>query len=311
MKIDEFDNVSGALSGNGNGRWAKLTLDGIGVTVKNFVSGEGIKKLIKNAGDALKKGWEFIKDWWAEDPVGLLAGGALLTLGCVVIATGGAAIGAIGGGIVGLIGAGLTALGIGNLVAPDLIRNGINWLIGKAYELYNFNWNITDAEIDAQAKALTNVVANVLGESLGEAIGNVVCGWLPGIAMVKLNPKTFAKLALATATGGEWLDNIRDAFNGFIAVSAQVGASIVAGKLYKNTRRMIKAAARGLPIPQQWKTAIDNWGKPGSEPWSFAIAVEEKIESIDNEAIRNFAEGLVEGLIDGCLDGAVALNYAW
>lgn len=79
---------------------------------------------------------------------------------------------------------------------------------------------------------------------------------------------------------------------------------------YKNIRRSIKEVFRN-PNSQQSQAAqaifgsnfnnwIRAWGDPSSKPWSFAIAVEEAIESLPDGYIEEFVENFYEGFLEGC-----------
>lgn len=59
-------------------------------------------------------------------------------------------------------------------------------------------------------------------------------------------------------------------------------------------------------VPSGWRQAIPNldlairhWGEEGQKPWSIAGYVEEKVESIESERIKQAVEGFLEGFWDG------------
>ncbi|NJK27285.1 MAG: hypothetical protein HC925_00025 [Coleofasciculaceae cyanobacterium SM2_3_26] len=59
------------------------------------------------------------------------------------------------------------------------------------------------------------------------------------------------------------------------------------------------------------KEVVEKWGEPGQEPWSFAIAVESFVESIDNKYLQAFTEEAIDSFIDSCTESVLVLNASW
>lgn len=79
---------------------------------------------------------------------------------------------------------------------------------------------------------------------------------------------------------------------------------------FKNIRRFIKEAAKNpdsaiskvgnLIFGSKFENMVKSWGEEGSKPWSFALAFEEWIESIENPYLQEFTEEFFDEAFDAC-----------
>ncbi|HLO51227.1 MAG TPA: hypothetical protein VK211_22625, partial [Kamptonema sp.] len=229
MKILDGQTASDIYAGTASKTWMESIGDFFGNIATNIGDWLGNIKI----GD-VKLG-----DWYAADPLGAAAG---VTLGGVVLYFGGKAV--LGGinagrsvisavrslGVLGAAraGAGAALRSIGSramyylghpgalasrLVMGITVGAVMRWVAGSAVRLLNFNWNMSDKELDAQVKAAQNSLWGVAGETLGTVLGTALCGVIPGAAVVRVNP---AKLAAIKEVNEELFDEVLPSVNSLV-----------------------------------------------------------------------------------------------
>jgi hypothetical protein len=256
--------------------------------------------------------------WFEDDPVGATAGTAagLLAAGVVLI-TGGVVTGMVKGGISKLWKIGklaINALGLGGLIRAA---------IGGVQRIWNFNFQISDKQIRTQQKSLLEGQADVWGEALGSMVGTL-CGFSLGriaysnqAKLVRLNPDLIAKLDELRINNfdedselwEEAVENLKSA----IASTSRVAMNIAGLEAYLNVRKAIKAVARGVNLSSIWPglgKMVETWGEEGQNPWSFASAQEEWVESLPEGAIQNFGESFLETAQEMCAESSIQVSYA-
>ncbi len=184
----------------------------------------------------------------------------------------------------------------------------VNWMIQGVNYAWNFNWNITDEQIDQQFNNIKLRLVGQLGGTLGNAVGWLVCGAGPGLLMLKFN-KAMA-LHVLKEVGEEGLEELAANLALLARQSTRGLISWLAMTAFKNTRRFIKDAARdpnsftsivGSQIfGSNFNNMVQAWGEEGSKPWSFAIAFNNWIESIENPYIQEFTEEFFDEAFDAC-----------
>lgn len=175
--------------------------------------------------------------------------------------------------------------------------------------IWNFNWQATDENLDAAIQSKLDAIAGLAGATLGNAFGYVACGLLPGIAVLAFNEPLGAKILLNVAQEGvdEFIDNLA----GLCKYAFNIGMQVLITWLFKNTRKILKSNSKviGALFGSKAESIIKGWGEKGSQPWSFASAFENVIESIPNQALRNFVEEFAEEAIEACVEaGYVVAN---
>jgi hypothetical protein len=196
----------------------------------------------------------------------------------------------------------------------NAIGGGLQWTftsimtqvqMGVRY-LWNFNWNATDAELDAQYVAYMSMLAGTLGGTIGNAVGWAVCGAGPGLIMMKFN-KLLA-LRVMKEVGEEAVDELVANLRVLVQQSAQLVFRQTLITSYKNGRRLLKEIlldpdGRGKVFREALginPSRVKEWGEKGTKPWTFALALDNWIESINNPIIENFTEELIEEFFDSC-----------
>ena len=179
--------------------------------------------------------------------------------------------------------------------------------------LWNFNWRVSNEELDNTIKTAFDSMGGHLGQFAGSAFGWFACGAVPGLVMFTFNE------ALALHV----LKNVgEEAFDDLVSQASSVmhsafNATIQAGFAwsYKNARNLLlredglldQAVAAGIIDGSTASNFQESAEK--DEPWSFALKMEEKIESINSTFWRNFAEGFAEGASESCVEaGYVVAN---
>ena len=178
------------------------------------------------------------------------------------------------------------------------ITSVFNWVMGTLQYLWFFNWNITDTEIDAQIQQSFVQIAGMLGDFTGQALGWLICGLGTTLVVGKFNPALAAYLRQALSE--EAIDELAGQLAAYTINIIQISLRNIWLSLYKGTRSGIKKL-----FPE-----LQGWGEEGGESWSFAGKVEDAVESIPNDMIRNYVENLLDGLWDGCYESGLVLAGA-
>lgn len=190
-----------------------------------------------------------------------------------------------------------------------------SWIQGGIGFIFNFNWNITDKEIDSILRGMRLALVGQLGETFGNSIGFLICGILPGVVIAKFN-KPLAAYVLKEVSE-EAFDELMGNLRVLLRQSANTLAAHAFYGLYKNTRNFIKDFFKDPNSPQSqfgrrligdnFNDAIKSWGAEGSKPWSFSIGLQNWIESIENDYVQEFVENAWEGFVEGCSEAGFVL----
>ncbi len=183
--------------------------------------------------------------------------------------------------------------------------------------IYNFNWNITSEEITQRFQQSKLILSGLAGGTIGNSLGFLACGVTPSAAILAVNESL--GLYLLKEVGEEALDEFVANVSVLVAISFRLTAQNIFFNAYKNTRRAIKKYAaenkgdRKKLINTFYNgkiaDAIEVWGEPNSKPWSFRLAIEERIESIQNPIVQEFVEEAYDEFLDACVEaGYVVAN---
>lgn len=184
-----------------------------------------------------------------------------------------------------------------------LIVQGVNFV-------WTFNWNASDQDLDRQARAQWNSLGGLLGGLAGNAFGWFACGILPGISIFTFNKAM--GLYVLKEVGEEALEELA-------ANVANVTRTIFRNLsrnaftwAFKNFRRWMKEPgnqfAKAL-FGDRYDQVMREWGRQGGPSWSFASALEDRIERIPNKFLQQFLEEFLEESWDACVEaGFVVAN---
>jgi hypothetical protein len=204
------------------------------------------------------------------------------------------------------------------------IGNLIRWGVGAVQRIWNFDWNLSDAAIKQQQKSNIAGLAETWGEALGSVVGTG-CGF--GLGRMKLSnqpdnvqfdPVMMAKIDELRINNfdedSELWEEARENLIAALASTARMVGNNVAMEGFLNVRKLIKVASKGVSldsIAPGLAANIENWGKEGQEPWSFASAQEAYLESFSEGWFKNFAEGFTEAAQEMCGESLIQVSHLY
>lgn len=177
-------------------------------------------------------------------------------------------------------------------------------IVAATQFIYNFNWNTTDKELDETASKAFDPVFGQLGATLGNATGYLMCGALPGLAIMAFNEPM--GLYILEEVGEEALEELVG--NLAVLVRQTFNASVTAGfaYMYKNIRYLWRASDDDFKAKMKKQgMKVENINKAIEErnkPWSIAKVVEDAVEAIPNKHLRAFAEEFLEEFGESCIE---------
>lgn len=197
------------------------------------------------------------------------------------------------------------------------ITSSIQWsfsalwgaIVSGSQALWNFDWNISDKQLDTDVKTSLKGLTSSLGTTLGAVAGYTACGALPGAVILAFNEplglyalEQLGEEALAEMTG-HLTSLVQASFN-----SARVSAFAF---LYKNVRHLWRTSdadflkslkKKGLKGAQLEKALEER-----NKPWSFALKAQEKTEAISNEFVKTFVESFTEQFASSCIEAGYVI----
>ena len=190
-------------------------------------------------------------------------------------------------------------------------------IVQTVSNIYNFNWQVTDEDLDRRIEALRNGLITRFGGALGQTVGWLACGVAPALGIMTFNELLGAYLL--KEVGEEAVDELSSELVGLIRASFNLEAQKTIITAFKNTRKAIKKWNNGLEENSWERSVLDRlfdgrsedllntWGDEGRKPWSFRIWVEDRIESIESEPLQNFVEEFYEEFIDACVEAGYVI----
>ena len=182
-----------------------------------------------------------------------------------------------------------------------------NGVVAATRAVWNFNWRVTDQEIDSQIQGNLLSLAGASGGFVGRIVGWVACGAVPGAAIFAFNESL--GLHVLEKVGEEALEDLASEAAGLIRTTVRALAQNFFLWSYKNLRSLllspnnsvvntlIKYGVLDQGTVDRFRTAA---GSP--KPWSFALKFEELIESIENPFSQEFTEEFFDELFDACVE---------
>lgn len=189
-----------------------------------------------------------------------------------------------------------------------------SYITQSALQLYYFNWNISDQQIDQLLEQQKAILAGMAGSTAGNLLGYLVCGIAPSAVILAFNEPLGAYLL--KEVGEEALDEFLANFRALLQASARMGSQRAGYEMFKNIRRNVRELVKNpdSTASQAVKSlfgnevlkALQGWGTT-NKPWSFASAIEEKIESLNDPVAENFWENFVDDFIDACIEAGYVI----
>ncbi len=133
----------------------------------------------------------------------------------------------------------------------------------------------------------------------------MVCGGIPAATIAVFN-KPLA-IHVLQELGEEAAEEIAGNVANLVRLLAQQAIRITFTTIFKNYRSLLRGAALGFArvlanTGLLTKEYVDNADKKRNEPWTFAEAIEERIEAIKDPKWENFFEELLEEFGEACIE---------
>jgi len=211
-------------------------------------------------------------------------------------------------------------LGLGQMTLTSLWQG----IVTAGQVVMNFDFNMTDAALDDMAKRGQDGLYGVVGGALGGALGWIACGAVPGAMIAAINPGVGAALWGKKNSDGKWEDG---EFNEEMKEEILQNLSMMCygawrltlrtavGDAFKSLRRWIKEGD-SLPskiikdylISKMGQKEFDDWGIKQKQPWTISGKIQQKIESIPDEKMREFVEEMWEEFGESCLEASFQIT---
>lgn len=179
--------------------------------------------------------------------------------------------------------------------------------------LWNFNWNEPDEEYKKSIEDNFKNLAGLYGYALGDALGWLTCGALPTMGIATFNE------ALAAHIYEQLGETALRSIASNLAVALQqtfvVGTQALLTYAYMNVRSWIRGSdedfkkklmASGIVDKEKIQKAVEQRNKP----WSFAKKYEDLLQTVPNEALRNFIDQTFQGFTNSCVEAGYVVAGA-
>lgn len=290
-------------------KWIQDTAGAIWNGIKNGVSSamdlgkrmfEGAKEII----NAISRGdWKIFTDWFRDDPVSAIAGGAAVAVTGWFIGSVTGITAVVTGGIASMWGA-LGSIKIGGFAVGAMLPTLQQAIVGVGSTVMNLDWAKSDKSILAELNGAYLSFLNNVGESTGRMLVAFALGGNKNKPRLTLNISAAAALSITKE-----IDNDNDLEDELIEAMAEMAnifiryAQNLAGKLgYLQLRKWARTDLRtGVKAIDD---KIKNWGLIEGETFTISSAIDNKFEKIteENPPLGNFLEGLKNGVGDAFSD---------
>lgn len=198
-----------------------------------------------------------------------------------------------------------TTLGALRGVFSFSITNVVNWCVRSYFFVMNFNWNSTDAQLDQQIRQAEIGLAAARGGLAGKSLGFAICGLIPTVTIATFNEPM--ALYILKELGEEAAEEIAQSLAALINLQMQQWARMTFINLFKNYRSILRPAALGVAqilvnagILSQ--DSVNKANQKKNEPWTFAGAMDDTIESIKDPIEQAYAEEFWEEFQESCIE---------
>ncbi|NEO51893.1 MAG: hypothetical protein F6K54_01580 [Okeania sp. SIO3B5] len=207
-----------------------------------------------------------------------------------------------GGKLVGWISGGLSAL-VKRLRSIS-VTQVFQMILSAGNLLLNFNWQVTDKQIESQIDAINKSIVERGFGAIGRTLGSTICGLGGAAVITKFNP----------ALGYHVMSNVapevaEELLQEWSQALSQVGAQYSVARaleFYKGARKFLKDPNN--PIGKVLRSlvgdeTISKWGNPGNDEWSFKKGIGNVVKRvIKDEDMREALEEGWEEFSDACIE---------
>ena len=197
--------------------------------------------------------------------------------------------------------------------ALTTLGNGINFswtkfwagVTGGLLFLWNFDWNISDKQIDEKIKQAEIALAAAKGTLVGQSLGFTVCGFIPAATIAVFNEPL--ALYMMKELGEEAAEEIAGSLANLINLQFQQTVRQTFFGLFKNFRTLFRGAAIGfaqgmVQIGQFRQEDVDKAIKNRNQPFTFSGLKDEQIESISDPINEAYWESVWDEFQDSCIE---------
>jgi hypothetical protein len=186
------------------------------------------------------------------------------------------------------------------------------FIVSAVNFIYNFNWNITDEQVNAQINQTLAALTGLLGQATGRLFGTLACGALPATAIMVFAPEIGTNVVPKITD--ELLANLAQNYASLIQQAGQLLLNTGVLWLYSQVRRafigsddalkarLTKSGVNAKVIAQ----TMANRGKP------FVIAqkITEKIDSIKDGNLKSFVNRAYAEFGTACIESGYVVAGA-
>lgn len=179
--------------------------------------------------------------------------------------------------------------------------------------LWNFNWLVSDKEIDNEIKNAQNGLYGMAGELVGQSLGYVVGGAIPGAFTFLLNKHMAAaifenlKEEAAEELGAQLSSLMRATFRSFTTALIKRQFKSARKYLKKNPNHPLSKIIREKMGEKKFR----EWGNTDGQSFTIANQVEERVEAIKDPRLQQFTENFLEGFGEALQEaGYIVANSA-
>lgn len=158
--------------------------------------------------------------------------------------------------------------------------------------IVNFNFNITDTEIQTQIDNSFLTIAGLIGQAAGKTLGYLVCGALPTLGILVISPETFDSIVPKVTE--ELLERLALEYSTVIEQSSRLLLNSGFLWLYGSIRRAFRGSDEDLK--KRLKAAGANEEKIKKEleerhkPFIISQKIQESIDSIQGKKTKAFVD---------------------
>jgi hypothetical protein len=183
------------------------------------------------------------------------------------------------------------------------------FLTSSVQFLWSFNWDATDQQLDSLLSGIQIQLSAQLGGTLGNLAGFLVCGAVPGAAMLKFNKMLAVRIL--KEVGEEALEELGGNLSALCSTAFLGLAQTAMISIFKSARRNLKNYFKDPTSNQSrfmkkifgagFDNFIASWGD-GKNNYSFSNQTEEALDRIPNELVREFLEEFLEEFAEACIE---------
>jgi hypothetical protein len=189
------------------------------------------------------------------------------------------------------------------------------WLVNTVNAIKAFNWNATDKQLQDSLKSRNVALAGIWGGVLGQG-----AGWAAGIGIgygISFFCPVIGGAALArTVASKATLEAVEEMAPTFLNAVKQTAVTFTQNKLingYMQFRKLIKSAPKPLLTKifgeKDAEFIKNKWGGEGGPDMSFNAHMDERVDSIKSEELKEFVEEFLDEAWDSFTESGFVIAH--